>query len=357
MNIQIINIADEVIEMGPRAGSHGGQVVFQGNVADLKHADTLTAHDLSQKLQINPHPKQWQNSLAIKNAHCHNLKHVNVDIPVGVFTAVTGVAGSGKSSLIRHDFLKQHPGAIIIDQKPIGTSIRSTPATYTGIMDEIRKIFGKANHVAPGWFSFNSKGACPVCKGRGTIKYDMAFADAVEVICEECQGHRYNKKALGYTFKGKNIEEVMRLTVDQAIEFFNNDKITKALENLTNVGLGYLTLGQPTITLSGGEIQRIKIATELNKTANVYVMDEPSAGLHSEDIKILSRLIRHLVKRGNTVIAIEHRLELISQADWIIDVGPEGGSRGGQVCFTGTPEELLNDSSSKTAKYLRLFVE
>lgn len=351
---QIINIADEVIEMGPRAGSHGGQVVFQGSIADLKHADTLTGHDLSQKLQINPHPKQWQNSLAIKDAHCHNLKHVNVDIPVGVFTAVTGVAGSGKSSLIRHDFLKQHPGAIVIDQKPIGTSIRSTPATYTGIMDEIRKIFGKANHVAPGWFSFNSKGACPVCKGRGTIKYDMAFADAIEVICEECQGHRYNKRALGYTLKGKNIEEVMQLTVDQAIEFFSNAKITKALRNLTNVGLGYLTLGQPTSTLSGGEIQRIKIATELNKTGNVYVMDEPSAGLHSEDIKILSRLIRRLVDRGNTVIAIEHRLELISQADWIIDVGPDGGSRGGQICFTGTPEELLNDKRSKTAKYLRL---
>lgn len=351
---QIINIADEVIEMGPHAGSQGGQVVYQGSVEDLKKADTLTARNLRHKLQINTSPQSWHDGFQIKDAHCHNLKHIDVTVPKGVFTAVTGVAGSGKSSLIRYDFLQQHPGAIVIDQKPIGTSVRSTPATYTGIMDEIRKLFGKANHVAPGWFSFNSKGACPVCKGRGTIKYDMAFADAVEVVCEECQGHRYNPQALSYTFKEKNIEEVMQLTVDQAIEFFNDAKITRALQNLTNVGLSYLTLGQPTSTLSGGEIQRIKIAAELNKSGNVYVMDEPSAGLHSEDIKVLARLVRQLVDHGNTVIAIEHRLELISQADWIIDVGPDGGRRGGQICFTGTPEQLLTDQKSKTAKYLRL---
>lgn len=353
---QIINIADEVIEMGPRAGSHGGQVVFQGSVSELKQADTLTAHELGSKLQINQSPKKWQEHFAIRDAHCHNLKHIDVDIPKGAFTAVTGVAGSGKSSLIRYDFLDQHPSAIVIDQKPIGTSIRSTPATYTGIMDEIRKIFGKANKIAPGWFSFNSKGACPACKGRGVIKYDMAFADAVEVVCEECQGHRYNQKALSYHYKGKNIEDVMKLTVDQAINFFNNSKITKALQNLTNVGLGYLTLGQPTSTLSGGEIQRIKIAAELNKSGNVYVMDEPSVGLHSEDIKALAKLIRQLVNNGNTVIIIEHRLELVSQADWIIEVGPGGGSRGGQICFTGTPGELLHNQNSKTAKYLKLMV-
>ncbi|WP_334341875.1 excinuclease ABC subunit UvrA [Companilactobacillus sp. HBUAS56275] len=351
---QIIEIADEVVEMGPRAGSHGGQVVYQGNVDGLKKADTLTARDISHKLQINDNPKQWSNSFPIRDAHCHNLKHIDVDIPKGILTAVTGVAGSGKSSLIRYDFIDQNPGAIVIDQKPIGKSIRSTPATYTEIMDEIRKVFGKTNHVAPSWFSSNSKGACPVCKGKGKIKYDMAFADAVEVICEECQGRRYNDRALSYTYRNKNIEDVMDLTVDQAIEFFNDEKITKALQNLIKVGLGYLTLGQPTSTLSGGEIQRVKIAAELNKTGNVYVMDEPSAGLHSEDIKVLTRLLRNLVEHSNTVIIIEHRLELISQADWIIDVGPDGGTHGGEICFTGTPSKLLDNEISKTAKYLRL---
>lgn len=351
---QIIEIADEVVEMGPKAGSRGGEVVYQGDVNGLRNANTLTARDISHKLKINNDPKQWSNSFSIRDAHCHNLKHVDVDVPKGVLTAVTGVAGSGKSSLIRYDFINQNPRAIVIDQKPIGTSIRSTPATYTGVMDEIRKVFGKNNHVVAGWFSSNSKGACPVCKGRGKIKYDMAFADAVEVVCEECQGHRYNDKALSYKYKNKNIEEVMNLTVDQAIEFFNDIKITNALQNLIKVGLGYLTLGQPTSTLSGGEIQRIKIATELNKTGNVYVMDEPSAGLHSEDIKVLTRLLRGLVAYNNTVIIIEHRLELISQADWIIDVGPDGGTHGGEMCFTGTPEQLLKDKVSKTAKYLRL---
>lgn len=354
---QIINIADEVIEMGPHAGLKGGHLVYQGSVKELKTSKTLTGINLNHKLQLNRSPKLWQTSFQIKDAHSHNLKHIDVEIPKNIFTAITGVAGSGKSSLIRYDFLQQYPGAIVIDQKSIGTSIRSNSATYTGIMDEIRKIFGKKNKVAPSWFSFNSKGACPVCKGKGIIKYDMAFADAVEVTCEECQGHRYNKNALSYTFKNKNIEEVMSLTIDQAISFFDNKKISDALQNLINVGLGYLTLGQPTSTLSGGEIQRIKIATKLNSSGNVYVMDEPSAGLHSEDIKVLYRLIRKLVERGNTVIAIEHRLELISQADWIIDVGPGGGSLGGKICFTGTPEQLLKQKNSKTAQYLQLVIE
>lgn len=354
---QIINIADEVIEIGPGSGCNGGKVVYQGNVDGLRKANTLTGSNLSLKLPINRAPKPWIDSFQIKDAHCHNLKHVDVEVPKRVLTAVTGVAGSGKSSLIRYDFLNQHPGAIVIDQKPIGTSIRSTPGTYMGIMDEIRKIFGEANHVVPGWFSFNSKGACPVCNGRGTIKYDMAFADAVEVTCEECQGHRYNKKVLNYTYKGKNIEEILKLTINQAIEFFDNTKIIKALQPLIKVGLGYLTLGQPTSTLSGGEIQRIKIAAELNKSGNVYILDEPSTGLHSEDIKTLLKLLRHLVDRGNTVIVIEHRLELISQADWIIDVGPRGGLHGGKICFTGTPQQLLAVQNSKTAKYLRLAIK
>ncbi|EEJ71924.1 ATP-binding cassette domain-containing protein [Lactobacillus ultunensis] len=354
---QIINLADEVVEMGPQAGSAGGQIVYQGDLTGLKKADTLTGHDLVQKIELNKEPRKWSDSFHIRDAHCHNLKHVDVDIPKNVLTAVTGVAGSGKSSLIRYDFIKQHPEAIVIDQKPIGTSIRSTPATYTGVMDEIRKIFGKANNVAPSWFSFNSKGACPICKGRGVIKYDMAFADAVEVICEECQGHRYSQKALSYKYQGKNIEEVMNFTISDAINFFDNQKITNALQKLIDVGLGYLTLGQPTSTLSGGEIQRIKIAAELNKKGNIYVMDEPAAGLHSENIKTLNKLLQKLVNNGNTVIIIEHRLELISKADWIIDIGPEGGSKGGKVCFTGTPQELCHDTNSKTGIYLKRATE
>lgn len=351
---QIIEIADEVTEMGPKAGTNGGQVVYQGTVEGLQNSDTLTANLINNPVRVRESTRQWTQSFKIKDAHSHNLKHINVEIPQYVFTAVTGVAGSGKSSLIRYDFLKQYPGAIVIDQKPIGTSIRSTPATYTGIMDEIRKLFGKRNNIDPGWFSYNSKGACEVCNGTGKIKFDMAFADSVEVVCEACRGRRYNDEALSYKFNGLTILDVLKLTVEQAVEFFDSVKIKKSLDSLMQVGLGYLSIGQPTSTLSGGEIQRIKIASELHSSGNIYIMDEPSAGLHTEDIKLLNELIQQLVDSGNTVIVIDHRLELISQSDWIIDVGPAGGFSGGEVIFEGTPKELLKNNISKTAKYLRL---
>ena len=241
----------------------------------------------------------------------------------------------------------------MIDQKPIGTSIRSTPATYTGVMDEIRKLFAKENGVGAEWFSFNSKGACPVCKGKGEISYEMAFAEPVVVLCEECQGRRYNPTALSYTYHGKSIEEVMSLTIEQAMEFFTEEKVRRPLQSMMDVGLGYMTLGQPTSTLSGGEVQRVKLASELHKEGNIYILDEPTTGLHNRDIEKLLSLLRQLVAQHNTVVIVEHRLELIAQADWIIDMGPEGGSEGGKVLFCGMPDELLKCFDSKTGSYLR----
>lgn len=273
-------------------------------------------------------------------------------IPKGVLTAVTGVAGSGKSSLMRYEFPKAYPDAVVIDQKPIGTSIRSTPATYTGVKDEIRKAFAKANGVNAKWFSFNSEGGCPICKGTGQIVYEMAFAEPVVVTCEECGGHRYNPTALSYCYKGMNIEQVMDLTIGQAYDFFENEKIKKLLQSMIDVGLDYLTLGQPTSTLSGGEVQRVKLASELHKQGQIYVLDEPSTGLHTNDIESLLALLRKLVDNGNTVVMVEHRMELISQADRIIDMGPEGGTGGGRIVFEGTPEQILQCDEYKTGKYL-----
>ena len=350
---QMMALADHIIELGPLAGTRGGEIVYQSDLEGLRHADTITAQAMRQKIEINPAPLPWTEGFAIKDAHCHNLKHIDVVIPKGVLTAVTGVAGSGKSSLVCHEFVKRCPEAIVIDQKPIGTSIRSTPATYTGVMDEIRKLFAKENGVGAEWFSFNSKGACPVCKGKGEISYEMAFAEPVVVLCEECQGRRYNPTALSYTYHGKNIEEAMSLTIEQAMEFFTEEKVRKPLRSMTDVGLSYMTLGQPTSTLSGGEVQRVKLASELHKEGNIYILDEPTTGLHSRDIEKLLSLLRQLVAQHNTVVIVEHRLELIAQADWIIDMGPEGGSEGGEVLFCGTPDNLLGCSISKTGNYLK----
>ena len=350
---QMFELSDHIIEMGPGAGSKGGELVFTGNLDELKAADTLTGKSIRQKITINKKPLPWSEGYEIRDAHCHNLKHVDVTIPKGVLTAVTGVAGSGKSSLMRYEFPKAYPDAIVIDQKPIGTSIRSTPATYTGVMDEIRKVFAKTNGVNAKWFSFNSEGGCPVCKGTGQIVYEMAFAEPVVVTCEECGGHRYNPTALSYCYKGMNIEEVMGLTIAQAYDFFENAKIRKLLQSMIDVGLDYLTLGQPTSTLSGGEVQRVKLASELHRQGQVYVLDEPSTGLHASDIEKLLSLLRKLVENGNTVVMVEHRMELIAQADWIIDMGPDGGSGGGEIVFTGTPMDIIECNASKTGQYLR----
>lgn len=353
---QMLELADHVIELGPLAGSRGGEVVYQGDPAGLKKAGTLTAQAIAGTVRPNPAPLPWTESFPIRDAALHNLKHVDVDIPKGVLTAVSGVAGSGKSSLICQEFVSRYPDTLVIDQKPIGTSSRSTPATYTGVMDEIRKLFGKANKVSPQWFSFNSKGACPVCKGKGEITPEVAFADPVTILCEECRGARYNPTALGYRYEGKNIQQVLDMTVADAVEFFMQDKIRGPLRVLCEVGLGYMTLGQPTGTLSGGEVQRLKLASELHKRGSVYVLDEPSTGLHSRDAAHLLSLLRRLVDQGNTVIIVEHRMELIAAADWVIDMGPEGGSGGGEVLFAGTPAELVNCPQSETGRYMKRFI-
>ena len=351
-NPQIISLADYVVELGVGAGTRGGEIVYSGDLNGLRQTETLTAQIFKQRIKINRSPRTWTDGFEIKNARCHNLKGFNVTIPKNILTAITGVAGSGKSSLACHEFLN-HYAAILIDQKPIGTSIRSTPATYTGVMDEIRKIFAKANNVGASMFSFNSEGACPICKGTGQISYDMAFAEPIVITCEECGGHRYNKAALSFTYKNLNIEDVMNLTIERAIDFFDSDKIKKLLQNLAEVGLVYLTLGQSTDTLSGGEIQLIKLASELNKSGNVYILDEPSNGLHANDTEKLLEIFGRLIKNKNTVVIVEHKLELIAQADWIIDLGIGGGSEGGEILFEGTPEDILNCTASKTGKFLR----
>ncbi len=354
---QMLALADHIIEMGPGAGAHGGEIIFAGSLEELQKAETLTAKAIHQRISINRHPLPWTEGYEIRDAHCHNLKHVDVTIPKGILTAVTGVAGSGKSSLMRYEFPQHYPDVIVIDQKPIGTSIRSTPATYTGVMDEIRKVFAKENGVGAGWFSFNSEGGCPVCKGTGQITYDMAFAEPVIVPCEECGGHRYNPTALSYCCKGMNIEQVMGLTIGQAYKFFENAKIRKLLQSMIDVGLDYLTLGQPTSTLSGGEVQRVKLASELHRQGQVYVLDEPSTGLHAKDIEKLLVLLRKLVDDGNTVVMVEHCMEMIAQADWIIDMGPDGGSGGGKVVFEGTPERIVTCVRSKTGRFLQAMTE
>ena len=291
-------------------------------------------------------PKGW---MTVADATEHNLKKVAVDIPVGVLTVVTGVAGSGKSTLINEVFVSRHPEAIVIDQSAVNTNIRSNPATYTGMMDEIRKMFAKANGVSPGLFSFNSKGACEACQGLGIIYTDLAFMDGLKSKCEVCQGQRFKQEVLGYKVNGKSISDVLEMTAGEAPSFLGKKKVLQAMND---VGLDYLKLGQPLSTLSGGECQRIKLATELHKGGSIYVMDEPTTGLHMSDIKHLLEIFDRLVDRGNSVIIIEHNLDVIKSADWIIDLGPEGGSGGGSVVFEGTPMEMLK-AATHTARYLR----
>ena len=351
-NRQMISLADHVIEMGEGAGANGGNIVFQGSLDDLKKTQTKTALSLVEKITVNKNPLAFTEFFELKDLHSHNLKHIDVKIPKGILTAICGVAGSGKSSVMQ-EFIKANPDSVWINQKPIGTSIRSTPATYTGVANEIRKLFAKENGVDASYLSFNAKGGCPACGGTGRITYDMAFAEPVVIVCEDCGGHRYSRQALSYTYKGKNIDEVMSLTVDEALEFFDTPKIRKPLKALQDVGIGYITLGQSTATLSGGEIQRIKLASELHKKGAVYILDEPSTGLHNKDAEKLLALFRKLVADGNTVIIIEHRLELIAQADYIIEMGQGGGTSGGEVVFQGTPQEIVHCERSKTGRYLK----
>jgi len=348
----VIQVADHIIDVGPYAGDKGGTILYEGSFAGLLESDTLTGNHMKHSMPIKDHFRQATGKLSVVNASLHNLKNVSVDIPTGVLTAVTGVAGSGKSTLINDVFLQQHPDAIVIDQKAVSTSTRSNPATYTGMMDDIRKAFAAANKVKPGLFSFNSKGACENCHGLGVVYTDLSFLENVKTPCEVCGGKRFKEEVLAYKLNDKSIADVLGMTVEQALAFFDIKKVVNVLQAMSDVGLNYLTLGQPLSTLSGGECQRIKLATELHKKGSIYVMDEPTTGLHMSDITHLLDIMNRLVDTGNTVIVIEHNLDIIRNADWIIDMGPEGGNKGGKVIFEGTPKELLHAEQSLTSKYL-----
>ena len=350
---EVIRIADHIVDMGPLAGERGGQVVFQGSYDELLQADTLTARHLNDRVQMNRSPRQPKGFIHLDHCRANNLKNIDVDIPQGVLCVISGVAGSGKSSLIMHEFLSRYPEAVVMDQSPVGVNARSNPATYTGIMDDIRRLFAKANKVSAALFSFNSQGACPDCQGLGYIETGLAFLEPVKVTCEECGGKRFKEEVLAYQLNGKNIAEVLDMTVEQAWEFFKDKNVKEKLDTLRRVGLDYLTLGQPLSTLSGGECQRIKLAGQLYKQKAVYVMDEPTTGLHMSDVGRLLGIINDLVDQGNTVIVIEHNLDLIKAADWVIDLGPEGGAKGGRVIFSGPPELLLRAEDSVTGLCLR----
>jgi excinuclease UvrABC ATPase subunit len=348
----VIKVADYVVDMGPYAGSEGGRIVYEGSYTGLLKADTLTGTHLLHSRPLKDNFRKAKGVLPIVHATINNLKDVSVDIPTGILTVVTGVAGSGKSSLINESLLSQHREAIVIDQTPVGISSRSNPATYTGIMDDVRKAFAAANRVDAGLFSFNSKGACPNCQGLGVTYTDLGFLEGVKLPCEVCGGKRFKDEVLAYTFNGKSIADVLGMTIYEALEFFTLKEVQPKLQALSDVGLDYLTLGQPLSTLSGGECQRIKLASELHKQGNIYVMDEPTIGLHLSDIDNLLTIMNRLVDGGNTVIVIEHHLDIIRNADWIIDMGPEGGNKGGMVIFEGTARELLGAKHSLTSKYL-----
>ncbi|MFK7692717.1 ATP-binding cassette domain-containing protein [Paenibacillus sp. HJGM_3] len=349
----VIKVADHIVDVGPHAGSHGGTIVYDGGFQGLLESGTLTGTHMKRPLQLKHDCRQPSGKLSIKDATLHNLRNVSVDIPTGVLTVVTGVAGSGKSTLINEVFLSQHPDAIVIDQSAVGVSTRSNPATYTGIMDDVRKAFASANKVNQGLFSFNSKGACENCQGLGVVYVDLSYLDSVKLPCEVCGGRRFKEEVLAYKLNGKSIAEVLEMTVEQALDYFQLKEVVRKLQAMSDVGLNYITLGQPLSTLSGGECQRIKLASELHKKGSIYVMDEPTTGLHMSDIGHLLEIMNRLVDAGNTVIVIEHNLDVISQADWIIDMGPDGGSKGGQVVFEGTPPQIIDAEQSITGRYLR----
>ena len=351
----VISIADEVIDVGPGAGTHGGQILFQGSYEALLSSGTKTGEAMKHIEPLKAHPRAPKEFLPIRGACIHNLKNVDVDIPLNVLTVVTGVAGSGKSSLIRDAFTKEYTGRVVLaDQSPVTATGRSTSATFLGFFDEIRRVMAEANGVDAALFSFNSRGACPVCGGRGQIVTKLVFMDPVTSVCETCGGQRYSDEALSYRYKGKNIVDILSLSAAEAYEFFaGNRKLRRALGAMLEVGLPYLSLGQPLSTLSGGERQRIKLAKDLDKRGSIYVLDEPTTGLHAADIQKIMALLDSLVERGNTVIVIEHNLDVMKQADYIIDVGPDGGTAGGEIVFTGTPQEMAESAKTITADYLR----
>jgi excinuclease UvrABC ATPase subunit len=349
---EVIAIADHVVDMGPGAGPHGGTVVYEGPVEGLVAAGTATGRHLEVRQEMKVDPRAPRGSIPIRDARLHNLKDVSVDVPLGVLVAVTGVAGSGKSSLIHGCLPRTNPSVTVIDQSAIRGSRRSNPATYTGILDPIRTAFAKANGVKPALFSANSEGACPNCNGLGKTYTSLGFMAEVVSICEVCEGRRFTDDVLQYRLRDRNIVEVLAMSVEQARDFFTERPVRVMLERLADVGLGYISLGQELDTLSGGERQRLKLAIEMATDTDVYVLDEPTTGLHMQDVDNLIGLLDRLVDAGRTVIVIEHNLDVVARADWVIDLGPGGGHDGGRVIFEGPPSDLVRADGSLTGQHL-----
>ena len=349
---QVIAIADRVVDMGPGAGAHGGTVVYEGDVPGLRTSDTITGRHFSSVRKLKDTVREPTGALRVAHATLHNLRDLTVDVPLGVLTVVTGVAGSGKSSLIHGCLARQHDEVTVLDQTAIRGSRRSNPATYTGLLDPIRKAFAKTNGVKPALFSANSAGACPQCKGNGVIYTDLAFMAGVVTTCEACEGKRFTADVLDYRLRGANIADVLEMSVEQAVDFFTEKAVRPMLGALGDVGLGYVRLGQPLTTLSGGERQRIKLAIAVDRAADVLVLDEPTTGLHMDDVDKLVDLMDALVERGRTLIVIEHDLDIVAAADWVIDMGPGPGHEGGAIVFSGPPRALVDVEGSVTGQHL-----
>jgi excinuclease UvrABC ATPase subunit len=353
----VMKIADHLVDMGPGAGSNGGTIVYEGPVSGLVASGTATGRHFDERQELKVDPRTATGSIPIRNARLHNLKDVSVDVPLGVLVAVSGVAGSGKSSLIHGCLPRTDPSVTVIDQSAIQGSRRSNPATYTGILDPIRKAFATANGVKPALFSANSEGACPACNGLGMIYTDLGFMATVASLCDVCEGRRYTDEVLGYHLRGRNIVEVLQMPVEEARDFFTEKPVRVMLDRLADVGLGYISLGQQLNTLSGGERQRLKLAIEMATDTEVYVLDEPTTGLHMQDVDALISLLDRMVDSGRSVIVIEHNLDVIARADWVIDLGPGGGHDGGRVIFEGTPAELVLAKDSLTGEHLHRRLE
>ncbi|HOC54824.1 MAG TPA: excinuclease ABC subunit UvrA [Verrucomicrobiota bacterium] len=353
----IIASGDYIVEIGPGPGRQGGEVCFAGERAAFLQSGCRTATLMRQgHIPLGAPRRNWSQSWPIRGARANNLRNVDVDIPQRVLVCVTGVAGSGKSSLVHEVFVPLVPSAVVVDQNLIGCNSRSNPATFLGVFDDVRRVFARATGKPASWFSYNSEGACPACKGQGTIAVEMHFLDDVRILCSACNGQRYTDEVLALRCQGHNIHEVLAMTAQEAAAAFTQPRVKAALRLLCEVGLDYLTLGQPLTTLSGGECQRLKLAAELGKAGQTYILDEPTTGLHLADISRLMGILNRLVQDGNSVIVIEHNLSVIAQADWVIDLGPEGGSRGGRVLAVGTPEQIAQCPESHTGRYLKAMI-